>query len=72
MKKVLANCLPCAKRKAQVAWIAPTVIPRHPEKPVFSEVAIDHLHLAKKKVLSVLCINTMFLALIHVESLAPE
>jgi hypothetical protein len=73
-RRVVQSCLICAKKNASLAThkvLAPKVEPRDPSLPVFSRVAIDHVH-TKPIALSVLCIDTGFLQIVECHDLSTE
>jgi hypothetical protein len=65
VREVISNCFRCALKNAQTQCSLPTsTFARELDLPPFSRISIDHLHLEKTIVLSVICTDTGVIALI--------
>ena len=65
VQSVIKCCFRCAVKNARVQWSLTTnTFPRQLELAPFSRMCIDHLHMEKVIVVSVMCIDTGVLALL--------
>jgi hypothetical protein len=73
IRSTLQSCLRCAVKNARVQWSLSTcTFPRELNLPTFARICIDHLHLDRVVVLSIMCIDTGVISLIYGKAVTVE